>query len=211
MLFKIVRLLLLFIILFCLFIMINRYVKKHKRQLIVLVTIAVLCLDLFGTIFPFENLFLHFSSPDKAFSYFNTGEIIEIMDGEESTLILYRDDGIDGFCILPKDHKGWKIRPFLSYDTVYQRKLYSQSVKCDIEVYHAKNTTDYYVAVDNWFVDSPINISDNRENEFFCVAEESSMKGMNFYSYYTYVEELNDGYKIKVGDVSVSVSLDDKR
>lgn len=211
MLFRIVRLLFLFIALLCLFILTNKYVKKHKRQLIVLVTIAVLCLDLLGTIFPFENLFFYFPSPDKAFSYFNTGEIIGKMDGEESTLILYRDDRIDGFCILPKYYKGWQFRPFLSYDTVYQKKLYSQSVNCDIKVYRAKNTTDYYVAVDNWFVDNPINISDNRGSEFLCIAEESSIEDVNFYSYYTYIEELNDGYKIKVGDVSVLISLDDTK
>ena len=41
--------------------------------------------------------------------------------------------------------------------------------------------------------------------------DKSSIEDVNFYSYYTYIEELNDGYKIKVGDVSVLISLDDTK
>ena len=83
-----------------------------KRKKLMSVSAVVLCMAVVSVtaLFPVENLFIHSRSPESIFHYAGSGNIDEIIYGQESCLIVYsKGNSTGGHYIIPKTENGYKI------------------------------------------------------------------------------------------------------
>ena len=86
-------------IVFCalIFIGLLRLIRKldlnHKKGLtiVALILLAIFCSLL--SLVPIENLFITFGSPQSVFCYANTGTLLDVVDGDNSCMIICRTSG----------------------------------------------------------------------------------------------------------------------
>ena len=171
--------------------------------------LAVLaCLTVADMRFPIENITGYLKTPQQAFSYCHSGEIKVTEEGENSALIIYEDDESLEVNAVTKGKRGWKVNPFFSYSTVYSEKLSGENLNCNLEIYRAKDTDDYYVLIDNRFTSENADISDNRQSEFRCT-ENPAGNGVTAksYTFYAYVKDIGDDYEIKINDETVKINI----
>ena len=92
----------------------------------------------------YENLEwqLQKASTERAFHYFQSGKIKEIIDGQESCLVIYNDgNSTYGYNIIPKTERGYKIPSYFEMKKV-SHKFDKQAA---LDIYNAQGTQDYYV------------------------------------------------------------------
>lgn len=116
----------------------------RKRALIISSIVLIGLLLSFTMMFPVENLFFSFDTPEDVFHYTNTGDIYGRVDGESSSMILYATSSntISEY-IVPKIDAGYVIPTYLSNKTVWD----SFSAHGIVQVYWQKGTQDHYVMV----------------------------------------------------------------
>lgn len=185
--------------------------KKFKKKALAIICgfailIGVVAWDLH---FPVENHFIHFKTAQQAFSYYNNGEILNVIEGKKSALVVYKGADSIGTSILHKKDIGWQINPLFSFDTVYNKKIIYKNVDCDIVIFQAKNTKDFYVNINFWFVGEKPIVSDNMKSSFWCVEEPDLLTAKNSYSFYGYVEDINNQYQIQVNSETVDIKIGD--
>ena len=86
------------------------HAKKNRRLWISgLVGVIVLILS---SLYPFENLFYHFQSPEQAFHYASTGTVQKVIDGEDSCMVIYAKDqsNYSQYFVL-KSAQGYQLPP----------------------------------------------------------------------------------------------------
>lgn len=154
---------------------------------------------------PPENLFKQFLSPQEVFDYSRQGEIVKVIEGEKSALVLYVDKGKKGQCFIPKKENGWQMETLSTCKTVYFKRL--ENMKCTITIFRVKGTDDYYVNVDSNFLDNEIEVFDSRNSDFFCIETPATGTTKCAYTFYAYVPRIQDGYEIKINEEVFCVSL----
>lgn len=114
---------------------------KNERRFRMICFFISLVLSSVSSMFPVENLFISFSSPESAFSYTQIGKINQIVDGQESCLIVYtKENGAVSHCIFPLTDKGYKIPNLFAVSRV-SHVLNKEGA---FTLYRLKNTDDYY-------------------------------------------------------------------
>ena len=92
--------------------------------------------------FPIENLFIAFKSPESLFNYAGTGKIDNIISGKDSCMIIYsRGNSSGGHYIIPKIKNGYKIPDYFTTKKISDKFDESGIFK----VYNVKGSQDYYV------------------------------------------------------------------
>lgn len=89
-----------------------------------------------------ENLICKFDTAERAFKFNHSEEIIDIVDGESSCMIIYKKQkNVNGMYYLNKSEKGYKLpHSFIS------RRIGSIVVdNCSISVFKINGTNDYYI------------------------------------------------------------------
>lgn len=163
MMFTIIRIILLVIVSVCAVWIIKISKCKFKKLFSVMSVVLCIMLVSISSMFPIENLFFSYQSPEKVFNYVKTGQIYQIIDGRESSLVIYNSgNSTYGFYIIPKTSDGYKI-PNYSTQKIVSHKFNKQG---NFDVYNVQGTQDYYVSCTINFTD----ISDdilvfNSENE----------------------------------------------
>lgn len=183
--------------------------NKTKKRTVALILGFVLLISIIAVDFrfPVENSFISFKTVKQAFSYSNKGEIIYTVEGSESGLIVYRDDETIGLCFLPKTQKNrWKIDSAFSFDTVYDKSTNVNNTDYNITIYRMKKTSDYYISFDAWFVNEKPIVSDNKTTDFKCVKRTYDNESKKSYSFYGYVEDI-DNYQIQVNGETVDIII----
>ena len=105
--FTILRAILWLILSMCIVLIIRK--SKYRSKKLLSIASVVLCVVLVSVsgMFPVENLFITYQSPERAFHYFQSGKIKEIIDGQESCLVIYNDgNSTYGYNIIPKTERG---------------------------------------------------------------------------------------------------------
>lgn len=181
-----------------LFIGISIFLKRtniiHKRLIKIFGIIIILILIDLSVLFPVENLFIRFSSPESALSYsVINGGIQGKIDGNQSTLILYQSGDSTAISIFPKDEKGWKIGTHLSYEQILSKNIDKYH---SIDIYHTKNTDDYYILVFNPFSSGISEVANNKKSVFKTVIEEIPETGKKNIIYYSYVPSMDNNYSL---------------
>ena len=83
----------------------------HKKWMTILSAILVLVLWSVSTMFPPENLFLTFPTARSAYYYMNMDHITDVLEGDESCLILSIKGSTTGMEFLPKKSSGYQLSP----------------------------------------------------------------------------------------------------
>lgn len=142
MLFNAIRVLLLaLLVLLSCFILKHSKVRKRKLCIALVIVVCVLAVTVTG-MFPAENAFITFKTPEAVCQYIAVGDIEAVVEGELSACVIYKTaPGEYSHCIVPKTADGYKI-PTYFYKEKMSQKVDGSGV---FTIYHAKNTNDYYV------------------------------------------------------------------
>lgn len=178
----------------------------RKKWLTIIVGVLVFAIgSIFMSEFPPEKFLRTFSSPQEVFNHSQQGEIVKVIEGEKSAMVLYTDEGEKGQCLIAKGKNGWQLETLSTFKTVYFKKL--ENTKCTIMIFRIKGTEDYYVNVNSNFLDNEIKVSDSRNSDFFCIETPAPGTEMCAYTFYTYVPRIQDGYEIKINEEVFHISL----
>lgn len=203
--FKIIRLLFSLAVIVAVVLTIRKN-NGRKKWLTIIVGVLVFAI---GSIFMSElspEKFLRtFSSPQEVFNYSQQDEIVKVIEGEKSAMVLYTDEGEKGQCLIAKGKNGWQLETLSTFKTVYFKKL--ENTKCTIMIFRIKGTDDYYVNVNSNFLDNEIKVSDSRNSDFFCIETPAPGTEMCAYTFYAYVPRIQDGYEIKINEEVFHISL----
>ena len=154
------------------------------------------------TVFPIENVFYSFDSPQAVFKYYvGKGEINNVIYGKNSCMIVYSEftPGIPinksyNKMIIPiKDNK--YILPFAyGMKTVYRGPGFY--------IYTESETDDYYVYGFDWSEYQTKEILDNKGSDFIQILVFSSMTDGNvkkfFSEYYAFIDDYSENYCLSV-------------
>lgn len=199
--FTIIRIILLVIVSVCSVWIIKKSKCKFKKVFSTLTVVFCIILVSISSMFPVENLFLSYQSPEKVFNYVKSGQIYKIIDGRESSLVIYyTGNSTYGFYIIPKTSDGYKIPNYFTQKKVYH-KFDEQGV---FDVYNVQGTQDYYVSC-------AVNLSDiseeilvfNSENEKIG-SKVIKIKNTNFV--FLWIPEFSNGCYLMINDEKIVLS-----
>lgn len=203
--FKIIRLLFSLAVIVAVVLTIRKN-NGRKKWLTIIVGVLVFAIgSIFMSELPPEKFLRTFSSPQEVFNYSQQGEIVKVIEGEKSAMVLYTDEGEKGQCLIAKGKNGWQLETLSTFKTVYFKKL--ENTKCTIMIFRIKGTEDYYVNVNSDFLDNEIKVSDSRNSDFFCIETPAPGTEMCAYTFYAYVPRIQDGYEIKINEEVFHISL----
>ena len=154
-----------------------------------------------SVMFPVENLFINFKTPESVFNYANSGKIYEIIYGKNSCMAIYsKNDGTVSHYIIKKKKKGFKIPG--SFITEKVSHKFDKSALFD--VYNVKGTKDYYVfgAVHLKDAQSKIEVF-NEKNE---KSESNIVRVKNTNFIYFYLADFSAEHYLLINGEKVAIS-----
>lgn len=201
MLFNIIRVVLLLILLICAVMVIKKIKYKHKKMVLILISVLCITLVTVSGMFPLENLFINFKSPESVFKYAEIGAIYEIIEGNDSSLVIYSDSsGSYSHYIVPKTTDGYKIPNYF-----YERNvLHKFDRDGAFDVYNAEGTQDYYVFCAVNFQDGVNDISVFNAEDVKIESSIVRIKDTNFVFFY--LSDLSNGYYLMINGEKISLS-----
>lgn len=175
--------------------------KAEKRKTILCSAVISITITVFLSFIPFENAFMNFSTPQEAFSYYQIGKVNYVINGNNSSMVISSNRGVNEFSIIPKSLKndGWKI------GMGYKVKNFSSNTEKNVytHIYKFTDSNDYYIFV---YVDSEEQcvISDNVGSEFYCI---DSGEKSGIQQYIAYLKCFNDEYVLSVDKTELGYSI----
>ncbi len=153
MIFPIIRIILSVIIGFLIYIIINFcFHRKRDRKLIVSCVFSTIIIYVILCFFPFENLFYSFPTPQAAFEYqTDGGDIIDVIEGNESAVIIYSKENNTSFYVTKKSDSGWKLGSMILGIPVKFGDVNLESSKdFSMILCKAPNTTESILIIDEY-------------------------------------------------------------
>lgn len=177
--------------------------KIVKKKLVTILTV-VLCMILLSVsaMFPVENLFINFKSPESVFNYAKSGKIDEIIRGQESCMVIYsKGNSTGGHYIIPKTKKGYKVPSCFA-----TKKVSHKFDKIGIfDVYNVNGTQDYYVFGTVHLKDDGNEIDIfNGKNE---KVESNIVRVGNTNFIYFFLDDFSNEYYLLINGEKVSISI----
>lgn len=84
--------------------------SKHRKPLFILIVLLISCYGFFANIYPVENLFYSFPTAERAADYICSGELLGIVEGTDSALLVYTDPpNTIHTVILPRSEGGYHL------------------------------------------------------------------------------------------------------
>jgi len=148
-----------------------------------------------SSLFPVENLFVTFSTPEKSFHYINLEKAKIVISGDTTDLVIGHEDT---YLIVPKTDKGWKIGRGL--DTKNVSVNYNDGII--VALFKHKKSGEYYVEVSD-VEGKACTIKDSGNSKFY------NVKDGEICRYYAYVHNLNDSYELFVNGKRVNLSINE--
>lgn len=174
---------------------------QYKRRSYLISLICAILIIVFSNLLPIENAFITFSTPESAFSYVNTGNIKLVIDGSQTDFVVAEKGDAKIYSIIPKTENGWKLG--MGKDT---KKINQKSFDgIVIYVYQYKNTNDYYITVLNTN-GGMLELSDNYNSTFYHLDQVNKELNETFYTYYAYIEALNEQYALSINGNKIILS-----
>ena len=93
---------------FCFFLE-KRFTSISLKKTVLFALLISAGITTVSALFPTENAFVSFPSPQAAYQYHNFGEIQQILSGQRSDLIVAQNGDKNIHAICPKTPDGWKI------------------------------------------------------------------------------------------------------
>lgn len=175
------------------------HIKNKQLGNIISFAVSAVLTTVFALI-PVENAFVSFSSSENAYKYNHSADVKLTVNGGQSDFVTGEKNGANVYAIIPKSDGAFKIGMGTDIQRVSQISCKSSSVT----IYKYKDTDDFYIAVAG--ADSgELNVSDNRGSEFKVLKEYHSSLNEPFYTYFAYVNSLDDGYVLTVDGEPIKV------
>lgn len=192
--------------------------KDISRRIKIILTIIWLFIPYLSTLFPIENIFYEFSSPESVLKYYNDGiknkNIIDTVDGYDSCMVFIGESkNIQDYKFILKSSSGYKIATPISYKKVL-KVSYGLNL---ISVYRIDNTEDYYIYIINMDGEN-INFYDSSNSIFekytYIDVDNIKSKGkkskdavIKYTYYYAHINKFNDAYKLYVNGKQVPLNI----
>ena len=148
------RIIIMIILALILFLILFKKQIYKKRIISLLMIITFLSLGGLLCTFPFENLFIDFSSPEDVVKYNSEFPVKDYIYNDDSCLAIGGNDGYESFKIIPKKDEKYKLPSFLEKERIADC-LFEYGL---LEIYKLKNTADYYLCGGLSFVEEEVNI-----------------------------------------------------
>lgn len=163
--------------------------KRFAYMFSAVITVSLICVL---ALFPLENAFVTFKTPEAAFKYVNIEPCVRLsIYGENSCLIIGEKSGVDNFLIIPKSEKGWSVD--VGKNTrIIEQKIYDSIVIC---VYRHSDTGDCYISVLDTNGDE-IQLSDSCNSKFIVSKKLNDALDKTYYNYYAYVSNYDENYQL---------------
>ena len=174
---------------------------NHKFRWTAITFMITLVLTTIVYLFPIENAFMTFSSPQSAYRYNHFGYVNLVINGKQTDFVVASNGDTDLYTIVPKTKEGWKIGMGSDTRIIYQ--IITDGIV--VYVYQYKNSDDYYIIISNTN-EGPIKISDSRGSKFISSNKTSSAVNKDYYTYYDYINNFNDMYEVIIDDKVVEIS-----
>ncbi len=173
------------------------YFRLNKSRIVMVLFVVFSGLLFIGLCFvPFENLFVTFDSPEKSFSYVTgTDQIIEVVEGKDTDLVLGSKNGKTQIVIIPKKDNGWGVG--LGIQTRKIKSRFKDGIA--ISVFQYQSSEEYYISVLD-AKNGDCNIEDNLSNNYV----EIPISNTNMKTYYAYLPQYSD-CQIKVNGIEFFV------
>lgn len=136
-----------------------------------------------------------YPSPEEAFRYKNQGEILLVLEGEQSAYVIARQSGSTyAYDLVARDGDMW--RPVTG---VSATPTVITSGSAVIRIYRYEDTGDYYLSVTDGSGQA-VAVTDNRGSQFHRIGDIYAVSGGTFsaYTYYAYVPDLDDAYQLTI-------------
>ncbi len=193
------------ILMFIVVIILTGALKYNKKKFIIILTsIFSIVLCTVSYLFPIENIFINFKTPEKVFKYSNVGEIEDVICGNDSCMIVSSTKEYSyAYTFVLKSSKGYKIGSSFSYEEIANRIKGSKN----LTLFKVKDTKDYYVFGYFTADGKELNISDNIGSEFksIIVGEKSSSR--NTYITYAFIDDIKEEYYITIDDEELILDI----
>lgn len=181
--------------------------KKHRKVWIAALVLATAATLLLGYA-PIENAFYSFPTAEAVANYACRGEVIEILEGEESSMILYAPKPGDvSFMLSNKTEKGYKIGCW------EEMKRHTHTIPgpgMQALISESTHGIDKYVYATGNIDGVDVTVEDTQNSSFFVFQESSSLMGKE-YTYFRVYCMLNDPeyeeYALTINSTAQSVTL----
>ena len=188
------------IVLMCFF-LIKKHMRVHKNRWYLMLFIIACILFSLSALIPVENAFVTFSSPQSAYSYMYMNKTKLVVEGTNTAFVIGGEGKDSSYTIIPRSDTGWKLGPALDVNTSIS-KFSSNKVKIYVDQY--KDSEEYYITVYN-ANGAAAEVSDSRNSKFYHLDKSSNGDDETFYTYYSYVHDLDDQYTLTVNGKTYSV------
>ena len=171
--------------------------KKRRIQVVIAVCIAMSA-AVFSMLFPIENLFYSFKSPEEAFMYIGQAEPENVLLGQYSCIVSgkhgndYVPDGV-----FTRAEDGWKLGKINDLRLCFATMI---SKEFTVKVRQFRNTDDYYVEIIDYTGTDKV-ITDKNGTSFF-----KGYQDKDSCSYYAYVNRFDMDYYIIVNGVQIKMN-----
>lgn len=165
----------------------------YKRRLYLGSFAIAVALTTLLALVPIENAFVTFSSPEAAFEYVNTGKAKLAVEGDKTAFVIGEKGDADIYSIIPKSNDGWKLG--MGFDTKKVNQKISNGIT--IYVYRYQKSDDYYITVLNTN-GGDFEVTDNHNSRFCYLDEMNPTLHKTFYTYYAYIQNMDDQYRLTV-------------
>lgn len=209
MLFNSLRVLLWLTISFLIILRIRTAHINHKKLISIFSVFLCMILISASGMFPVENLFMSFKTPESVFEYASCGEINDIVYGDYSCMLVYsKGKNRVGQYIVPKTKGAYKIPSY--FDT---KKVFHKFDKSgNFDVYNLSGTSDYYIVGIMRVIGNEIHIKDSNNVNVKNVVFESKDNGKtNTLLIYAFVENFTNDYFLLVNGEKIVFEKNDLR
>lgn len=132
---------------------------------------AALCLlaVTVSAMFPAENLVMSFRSPEDVFSYMESGEVLDVLEGDASCAVIYADGRyMAGNLIAAKAADGYHLPGYFSARRIFHRS----DREGTFDIYRMAGTEDYYLFGTVVTKSPELRIADASGSPLRCIAAE---------------------------------------
>lgn len=194
MLFILFRLIFFLLLLLVLLILIRKSKMAKKKLAIILSLILCALLGTTSYLFPLENIFISFYSPQEVYKYSSFGTVEDVIYGEDSCFIL----STNSYSIIPKESTGYKIPSILSIKTVIDQ----MNAKGSFKIYNANNTNDFYIWGVTICKDKEVTVTDSNHSEIKILLTKNG--DTNYYTVLIYGRiNMSDDYALFINGEAV--------
>lgn len=177
---------------------------RHRRVSIFFVVLSMLVLLLLS-IYRVENILYSFPTASSVADYICNGDVVAIVDGRDSSLVVYKSEDEVRVMIAPKTSSGYKIGN-LAWSPIIADK---QNGKYVVQILSEGN--DYYTLIVGSIDSSNLDIKDSCNSEFVIYPESYVVDGIEYGKFISLalISKPRGDYSVTITDGKQVTSIND--